>query len=260
MQRVSGANFLVNGAGAGKNTYQDYNPATGQAGTTPNAAALTAMQEEITSLIEWQGLVLNPADNTQLRQAIIAYVASRTSTYETVAAATSSLAAAVAGLDNPAEVSAAIAAALATYAPLASPALTGTPTAPTAAPGTNTTQIATMAALHAALLVGQVNSYASNANGMAIGIMIGGTQYYLQFAVGSAVNVNGTQTVNFPVPFANAGAFCFPTLNTSGSFYSNGTPSIQTSGAATTGGIAVFIQSGGGLDGSTTPYVIAFGS
>lgn len=36
-------------------------------------------------------------------------------------------------------------------APLASPALTGTPTAPTAAPGTNTTQLATMAALLAAV-------------------------------------------------------------------------------------------------------------
>ena len=38
-----------------------------------------------------------------------------------------------------------------TPAPLTSPAFTGSPTAPTAAPGTNTTQIATMAALHAGL-------------------------------------------------------------------------------------------------------------
>lgn len=37
------------------------------------------------------------------------------------------------------------------YAPKASPALTGVPTAPTAAPGTNTQQIATMAALQAAI-------------------------------------------------------------------------------------------------------------
>lgn len=36
-------------------------------------------------------------------------------------------------------------------APLVSPALTGTPTAPTAAPGTNTTQLATMAAVQAAV-------------------------------------------------------------------------------------------------------------
>lgn len=41
--------------------------------------------------------------------------------------------------------------ALALKAPLASPALTGVPTAPTAAPGTNTNQIATMAALQAAI-------------------------------------------------------------------------------------------------------------
>ena len=41
--------------------------------------------------------------------------------------------------------------ALSDKAPLASPALTGTPTAPTAAPGTNSTQIATMAAVYAAV-------------------------------------------------------------------------------------------------------------
>lgn len=42
-------------------------------------------------------------------------------------------------------------AALAEKAPLASPALTGVPTAPTPAPGTNTNQIATMAAVQAAI-------------------------------------------------------------------------------------------------------------
>lgn len=41
--------------------------------------------------------------------------------------------------------------ALALKAPLASPALSGVPTAPTAAPGTNTNQIATMAAVQAAI-------------------------------------------------------------------------------------------------------------
>lgn len=127
MQRVSGANYLANGAGAGKNTYQDYNPATGQAGTTPNAAALTALQEEIASLIEWQGLALNPADNTQLRQAIIAYVASLTSTFETTAAATTALASAIAGVDTPAEVAAAISAALGGYLTTAAAAATYQP-------------------------------------------------------------------------------------------------------------------------------------
>lgn len=74
MQRVSGANFLANGNGTGKNAYQDYNPATGQAGTTPNASALNALQEEIAGLIEAAGLTLNPADNTQLRQAVTAAI------------------------------------------------------------------------------------------------------------------------------------------------------------------------------------------
>jgi predicted Abi (CAAX) family protease len=153
MQRVSGVNFLANGAGAGKNTYQDYNAATGQAGTTPNASALTALQEEIASFVEFSGLALNPADNTQLRQAIAAYVTAAITggTYETVAAATSSLAAAVASLDNPAQVATAIAAALASYAPLASPALTGNPTAPTQAATDNSTKLANTAQVQLAI-------------------------------------------------------------------------------------------------------------
>ena len=161
MQRVSGANYLANGAGAGKNAYQDYNAATGQPGTTPNAAALTAMQEEIASLIEWGGLALNPADNTQLRQAIVAYIASQTATLETSAAATTALATAVSGLDSPAQVAAAIAAALTAYAPLASPALTGAPTAPSPANGDNSTKIAT---------TGWVRQQGHNYSGSGIGI------------------------------------------------------------------------------------------
>lgn len=66
MQRVSGANYLANGNGIGKNAYQDYNAATGQAGTTPNASALNALQEKIAGFIEGQGLTLNANDNTQL--------------------------------------------------------------------------------------------------------------------------------------------------------------------------------------------------
>lgn len=145
MQRVSGANYLADGAGAGKNTYQDYNPATGQAGTTPNADALTALQEEIGSLIEWQGIALNGADNTQLRQAIIAYVAAQIGTFETVSAAATALAAAVAGLDNPSEVAAAIAAALANYASLAGATFTGPVSGPTPAAGNSSPLLATTA-------------------------------------------------------------------------------------------------------------------
>lgn len=50
--------------------------------------------------------------------------------------------------------------ALALKAPLASPALSGTPTAPTAAPGTNTDQLATMAALQAAIAALALDGYA----------------------------------------------------------------------------------------------------
>lgn len=58
-------------------------------------------------------------------------------------------------------------------APLASPALTGTPTAPTASAGTNTTQIATMAALQAAVAAatggtGLLTASLSNAAAVAL--------------------------------------------------------------------------------------------
>lgn len=140
MQRIDSANFVPNLFGAGKNGYQDYNPATGQIGTELSAAALNAMQEELAGVIEWQGLPLNPADNTQLRQAIIAYVTAQIVPYETVAAATSALASAIAGLETPAEVAAAISAALTAYAPLNSPAFTGTPTVPTPGSADNSTK------------------------------------------------------------------------------------------------------------------------
>ena len=120
MQRVSGANYLANGNGAGKNAYQDYNPATGQAGTTPNAAALNAMQEEIAGFIEAQGIVLDPTNNGQLVNAIAAYVTARLVSYETVAAATSGLAAALAGMESSAQAATDIANALASYTPLSS--------------------------------------------------------------------------------------------------------------------------------------------
>lgn len=132
MQRVSGANFLANAFGAGKNGYQDYNPSNGQAGTTPNASAFNALQEEIASYIEGQGIALNANDNTQLAQAITHYV-------------NTAVVGAIANLENPQQVGSAITAALAGYAPIASPAFTGSPTAPTPAAGDNSTRLATTA-------------------------------------------------------------------------------------------------------------------
>lgn len=85
MQRVSGANFLANGNGTGKNAYQDYNPATGQAGTTPNASALNALQEEVANVIEMLGGTLDPSNNSQLYAAILGKISSA------IAAATTAL-------------------------------------------------------------------------------------------------------------------------------------------------------------------------
>lgn len=59
------------------------------------------------------------------------------------------------------------------YAPLASPTFTGTPAAPTAALGTNTTQLATMAALNAAIVArGQIMSVSAAvaANALTLGL------------------------------------------------------------------------------------------
>lgn len=118
MQRVSGANFLANAFGIGKSGYQDYNAAIGQAGTTPNASALNALQEEIASYIEAQGLVLDANDNTQLAQALAIMLAG--------------------------------------FAPLISPALTGNPTAPTQASADSSTKLATTAFVHALMPIAQL--------------------------------------------------------------------------------------------------------
>jgi len=75
MKRVDGLHSLPNGNGLGKTGWQDYNAATGVMGTIPTAATLNAWQEELCGLIESQGLPLNPADNTQLQQAVQAMIA-----------------------------------------------------------------------------------------------------------------------------------------------------------------------------------------
>jgi len=77
MKRIDGTNNLPNANGPGKAGYQDYNAATGQAGTIPNASTLNAWQEELAGYMETMGLTLNPADSTQLYQAISAHIATQ---------------------------------------------------------------------------------------------------------------------------------------------------------------------------------------
>ena len=77
MKRIDGLNYLPNGIGTGKNGWQDYNAATGAPGTVANASTLNSWQEELAGLCEGAGLTLNPADNTQLQQAVAIYIATQ---------------------------------------------------------------------------------------------------------------------------------------------------------------------------------------
>ena len=69
MQRVTSAAGGVD-PGDGKLIYQDQIIAIGQVGTDLLAVNRTAHQEELANAVEMSGIELNPADNTQLYQAI----------------------------------------------------------------------------------------------------------------------------------------------------------------------------------------------
>jgi len=74
MQRITGSTSVPNGNGPGKTGFIDANSALGQRGTFVTAAVMNALQEEVCAVIEQSGLALNPADNTQLYQAIQAMI------------------------------------------------------------------------------------------------------------------------------------------------------------------------------------------
>ncbi len=77
MQRFNGANALANANGTGKTGWQDYNAATGQAGSIPNAATMNSWQEELAGFMEAMGLTLDGADNTQMQQAVAVAIATQ---------------------------------------------------------------------------------------------------------------------------------------------------------------------------------------
>ena len=70
MQRIDTATRVVDKFGPGKDGFGDGNPATGSPSTQLNATAFDNYQEEIANAIELSGMTLNPADMTQLWQAI----------------------------------------------------------------------------------------------------------------------------------------------------------------------------------------------
>lgn len=70
MKRIDTSTRAIDLFGAGKDGYKDGNKAAGIPATDLNASVLNAVQEEIANVIEGAGAALNPADNTQLLQAI----------------------------------------------------------------------------------------------------------------------------------------------------------------------------------------------
>lgn len=70
MRRIDTPTAAEDLFGPGKDGFRDGNPALAILATRLNAAFFNAMQEEIAGVVEGAGLALNPADNTQLFQAI----------------------------------------------------------------------------------------------------------------------------------------------------------------------------------------------
>ncbi|EYC51695.1 tail fiber protein [Hylemonella gracilis str. Niagara R] len=147
MQRIDTLTKAEDLFGPGKHGFKDGNPGEGILPTGLNAKYFNITQEEIASLVEWAGIVLNEADSTQLRQALIAKFQAKHAILTALAglAGTANKLPYFTGADTMA---------LATVfelgaAPLDSAALTGSPTAPTPAFGLNNNRIATMAALQA---------------------------------------------------------------------------------------------------------------
>jgi hypothetical protein len=70
MQRISTPTRFIDKFGPGKDGFTDGNPATGLSTTQLEAIWFDSEQEEIANVIEFAGIPLNPADHTQLWQAI----------------------------------------------------------------------------------------------------------------------------------------------------------------------------------------------
>lgn len=74
MRRIDTSTKAVDLFGAGKHGFKNGDPSLAILATKLNAEFFNATQEELASLIEYAGLTLDDADNTQLRQAISALI------------------------------------------------------------------------------------------------------------------------------------------------------------------------------------------
>lgn len=78
MHRIDTPTAQKDKFGPGKNGFTDGNPQTGTAATDLNASMFDALQEEVSGVVESQGITLDPNDNGQLLKAIQAIVAQAT--------------------------------------------------------------------------------------------------------------------------------------------------------------------------------------
>ncbi|CDO34991.1 hypothetical protein [Novosphingobium sp. KN65.2] len=104
-------------------------------------------------------------------------------------------------------------------------------------------------------------TFTSNANGYAIGIPIGGTTYYLQFATGGALTTTeGTQTITWPVMFGTACLFADVGTNI-GSAGNSADHAFQLVGTPGLSSATVYLQRYGGGDwtDSVRPLLWGFG-
>lgn len=104
-------------------------------------------------------------------------------------------------------------------------------------------------------------TFTSNANGYAIGIPIGETTYYLQFATGgSSTTTEGSQTINWPVTFGTA--CLFADVGTKIASAGNSADhAYQIVGTPGTSSATVYLQRYGGGDwtNAAAPLLWGFG-
>ncbi len=71
MHRIDTPNRAIDLWGAGKPGWRDGNKALGVNPTEFNALFMNSLQEEVAGVIEGAGLVLDPGNNSQLKNAIL---------------------------------------------------------------------------------------------------------------------------------------------------------------------------------------------
>ncbi|UXY12085.1 hypothetical protein N7922_06035 [Kosakonia sp. ML.JS2a] len=186
MHRIDTSTAQVDKFGAGKNGFTAGNPQTGTPATDLDEAFFDMLQEELAGVVESSGVALDKTKHNQLLTALKALLLTRANPFADIKADGTT----VAALGNLGA------------APLASPNLTGTPTAPTAVTGTNTTQIATMAALQAA--INDAHTFAASGYQRLPSSLPDHTGLMIQWGSGLVSTPGTSQTYTLPQAFTTA--------------------------------------------------------